>query len=98
MTINELVQEAHITAIEKGWWVKDRPLLELICLMHCELSEAAEAYRNKEGDERIAEELSDVIIRIFDLCGRYNLDLEKHILDKMAFNATRPYRHGDKLA
>lgn len=98
MKINELVAEAHYIAMEHGWWEKDRPLLELICLMHCELSEAAEAYRNKEGDDRIVEELADVVIRIFDLCGSRDWNLEKSILDKMAFNKTRPYRHGNKLA
>ncbi len=99
MTINELVDEAHKTAVEHGWWNKERPLLELICLMHCELSEAAEAYRDpKDSEEHIVEELADVLIRIFDLCGSRGWNLEKSVLDKMAFNKTRPYRHGGKLA
>lgn len=96
--IAELIREAHVTAVDKGWWETPRPILELICLMHCELSEAAEAYRNKEGDERIVEELADVLIRIFDLCGARNWDLEKAVLRKMEFNKTRPHRHGGKLA
>jgi NTP pyrophosphatase (non-canonical NTP hydrolase) len=96
--MSALIQEAHQTAIEHGWWDKKRPILELIALMHCELSEAAEAYRNKEGDDRIVEEFADVLIRIFDLCGRRGWDLEKSVLSKMAFNKTRPYRHGGKLA
>lgn len=98
-TITSLVKEAHKTAEEHGWWESGtRPFLELICLMHCELSEAAEAYRNKEGDDRIVEELADVVIRIFDLCGSRGWNLEKSVLSKMAFNKTRPYRHGGKLA
>lgn len=96
--INQLVKEAHQTAVEHGWWENPRPILELICLMHCELSEAAEAYRKKDPEEHIIEELSDVVIRIFDLCGSRGWDLEKSVTDKMAFNKTRPYRHGGKLA
>lgn len=96
--ITRLISEAHKTAEEHGWWDNQRPLLELICLMHCELSEAAEAYRKKEGDDHIVEELADVVIRIFDLCGSRDWNLEKSILDKMEFNKTRPYRHGGKLA
>lgn len=98
-TINELVKNAHRTAVSKGWWDKPRPVLELICLMHCELSEAAEAWRDpNDKEEHIVEELADVLIRIFDLCGASDWDLEKAVLDKMAFNKTRPYRHGGKLA
>lgn len=97
-SITRLILEAHDTAKAHGWWEKERPILELICLMHCELSEAAEAYRKKEGDDHIVEELADVVIRIFDLCGSRGWNLERAITDKMEFNKTRPYRHGGKLA
>lgn len=42
----------------------------------------------------IPSELADIIIRVLDLCGRYGVDLQKAINEKMAYNATRPYRHG----
>ena len=41
----------------------------------------------------IPSELADVVIRIFDFCGGMNIDLEKIILEKMAYNETRPYKH-----
>ena len=65
--------------------------------MHCELSEAVEAVR-KGDDHHVIEELADVLIRVFDLCGAHGWDLERAVLDKMAFNKTRSYRHGGKLA
>lgn len=46
--------------------------------------------------EGVASELADVIIRIFDMCGLYGIDLEAVIKEKMAYNKTRPYRHGGK--
>jgi NTP pyrophosphatase (non-canonical NTP hydrolase) len=96
-TIKALTVEAHTTAVEKGWWETDRSNLECIALMHCELSEAVEAYR--KGDEaHVVEELADVLIRTFDLCGRRGWDLERAVTDKMAYNKTRPYRHGGKRA
>lgn len=97
MTITNLIVEAHSTAIDKGWWRQDRNNYELVALMHSELSEAVEAYR--KGDEpHVVEELADVLIRIFDLCGARGYDLENAVSTKMAFNKTRPYRHGGKLA
>jgi NTP pyrophosphatase (non-canonical NTP hydrolase) len=97
MTISDMIFDAHRTAREHGWWETNRNNYELIALMHSELSEALEAYR--KGDEgHVVEELADVLIRVFDLCGARGYDLEKAVLHKMAFNKTRPYRHGGKLA
>jgi NTP pyrophosphatase (non-canonical NTP hydrolase) len=40
------------------------------------------------------EELADVAIRLGDLCGGLGIDLETEILNKMAINESRPYKHG----
>lgn len=45
-----------------------------------------------------ASELADVLIRIGDLCGYLGIDLEGAVRMKMAYNRTRPYRHGGKRA
>lgn len=46
--------------------------------------------------EGIPSELADAVIRIFDMCGYYGIDLEKAIDEKMAYNKTRSYKHGGK--
>lgn len=107
MSINELVEQAHTNAVEHGWWEEDRPFGELIALCHSELSEALEEYRNgkamtttyikNDKPEGIPIELADVLIRIFDICGRYKIDLESAVKRKMAYNETRPHRHGGKV-
>lgn len=42
------------------------------------------------------DELADTIIRILDLCGHLNIDIEKHIELKMKYNETRERMHGKK--
>lgn len=46
--------------------------------------------------EGFPSELADVVIRIADLCGYYGIDLEAALAAKMAYNKTRPFRHGGK--
>jgi NTP pyrophosphatase (non-canonical NTP hydrolase) len=40
------------------------------------------------------DEIADVAIRLFDLCGGLNIDLQKHIELKMMYNSMRGYKHG----
>lgn len=44
------------------------------------------------------EELADIIIRALDMAGRLNIDIESVVAAKHKYNATRPKRHGGKLA
>lgn len=81
---------------------------ERIALVHSELSEALEDYR--EGLEPghvwrtdegkpcgIPSELADVVIRVLDLCENEGINLWKAIQEKMDFNDTRSMRHGGKI-
>ena len=110
LTVRELVAIAHTTAVEQGWWEEGRRNVgELIALMHSELSEALEEWRTQGtsvtdvnwatgAPSGFGVELADCVIRIADCCGQLGIDLS-HLLEvKMAYNKTRPYRHGDKLA
>ena len=82
---------------------------EKLCLVHAEVSEALEEVRNcadlghvytgaKGKPEGFLVEVADVLIRLADLVGKAGLgeDLEAAIVAKMAYNATRPHRHGGK--
>lgn len=81
---------------------------EKLCLIHSEASEALEDYRvgkmqtvPRESDgkpEGFPTELADIVIRCFDLAGALGINLEAEIVAKMAFNETRSYRHGGKVA
>lgn len=43
------------------------------------------------------DEIADVAIRLFDLCGGLNIDLQKHVELKMMYNSMRGYKHGKKF-
>lgn len=99
-----LAEEIHTTAVQKGWWDKERNFGEMVALMHSELSEALEAKRhgNKPSEHipdfsGVEEEFADVIIRIMDTCYQAGWDLPGAILAKMAFNEGREHKHGGKL-
>ena len=47
--------------------------------------------------EGAAVEMADCIIRILDWCGKAGVDIDDVVERKMAYNATRPYKHGGKV-
>ena len=108
LTLNQLVDRAHKNSKDKGFWdiASDESLVNLteilimkMALVHTEVSEGVEAIRdgNLTAEERIdafGEEMADVIIRVMDVCGKLDIDLEVELLKKMNKNEKRPRMHG----
>ena len=46
-TLNEWAEVIHENAVEHGWWDEPRSFGDIVALCHSELSEALEAYRDK---------------------------------------------------
>jgi len=75
--------------------------------LHGEVSELWEAYRkgnlNEPCDKQIPltcaeEELADIIIRAMDNAVQLGINIEHAVEVKSAYNKTRAFRHGGKLA
>lgn len=97
-----LVQACHARAFNNGWWhdpktgeYVSRPIPELLCLIHSEISEALEGFRKNLKDDHLPSrdmlevELADAAIRIFDAAGGLGLDLHGAIVDKLNYNDRR---------
>ena len=91
----KLIDDAHKTAIDKGWWDDERSFLETVALIAGELFEAIQKDRAGNIDGR-NEELADTFIRWADLIGWLQIDIEGEIDRKMEINKGREIRHGKK--
>lgn len=103
-SINEFAELIHLNSKAHGFWDEKRRFGEIISLIHSELSEALEEYRQdkplyyieKDKPEGIAVELADAIIRILDWSASLGIDMESIMLAKYEFNLNRPFKHGNK--
>jgi NTP pyrophosphatase (non-canonical NTP hydrolase) len=69
-------------------------------MIHSEVSEVLEAIRKEKGDDKVVEELADILIRVLDLWaglvrdGYTNHSLQETLLTKMKINTSRAKLHG----
>jgi len=110
LAISELQKQAFKNENEKGWYAPgqdDTIIPQKLMLIVTEVAEAMEDFRvramgtviSDEGKpEGFPTELADIMIRTAGLAARLGIDLEKEVSQKLAFNRTRSYRHGNKRA
>lgn len=112
LSIRELVDDSWQTAENKGWHSLQKSFGEDMALLHSEVSEALEEYRNGhrpdemyhrpddlslvKKPEGVPSEFADILIRVGDICRVHGIDLEGALRAKMAYNKTRPHLHGGK--
>lgn len=90
MDLQDIFKQCHDAAVAGGWWhdIKtgerlDRNKGELLALIHSEVSEAYDAWIKGSLDDKLPHhpgvvvELADVIIRIADYAGGFNIPVHE---------------------
>jgi NTP pyrophosphatase (non-canonical NTP hydrolase) len=107
--LNELSEYCYLQAKLKGFYDGyEYQISEKLMLIITEISELFEVYRTQlkyetlddiinngyEEKDSFVDEIADVFIRLFDFCGKLNIDIAKQVEWKLEYNKNRPYKHG----
>lgn len=87
------MMSGNMQEVQKGY--KYLSIGDALALIHSEVSEALDAYRNDDSTN-FREECADIAIRLFHICYDLKIDLEQEIKQKMKINEQRPINHGRK--
>lgn len=106
-SLQQMADEVTAWTQRKGWDPDpNRTFGDECALIHSEVSEALEAYRDwKFNDptvdggkpEGVASEFADILIRLLHYSNCHGIDLEAEYERKMAYNESRPWRHGGRV-
>jgi len=103
MTITEMQAMCYEQAVKSGWagpGAREVPFLEAMALVHSEVSEAVEAWRDGQAmswtDEQgkpqgVGSEFADILIRLGHYATIFGINLQAEVERKLEYNATRLY-------
>ena len=92
--INRIIKECREDELENE--LENAFISQNLLLIVSEVTEAMEGLRKNDMDN-FREELADVAIRLADLAGALEIDLEEEIVKKMEKNKNRPHMHNKKF-
>jgi NTP pyrophosphatase (non-canonical NTP hydrolase) len=90
-------KEIEFLVISKGFYNKPGDIPKKLLFAFIELGEASDSWKKGENEEKIAEELIDVIFYVLDAsrlaCPNTNMD--EIFAKKLEKNQKRPYQYGE---
>jgi NTP pyrophosphatase (non-canonical NTP hydrolase) len=97
MHLEEMKNEIEKLVIEKGFYNKPEDIPKKLLFAFIELGEASDAWKKGESEEKIAEELIDVIFYVLDAsrlaCPTVSMDAM--FQKKLEKNRSRAYQYGE---
>jgi NTP pyrophosphatase (non-canonical NTP hydrolase) len=95
--IEEMKKEIEALVIAKGFYNKPEDIPKKLLFAFIELGEASDAWKKGLPEEKIAEELIDVIFYILDASRLAcpNMNMDEVFERKLAKNLGRPFQYGE---
>ena len=108
-TFDDICDQLHTVAVEKGFWdvtndanqeQLDIFMTKQLMMIVSEAVEVMEAIRKDKGEQEIADEMADILIRTFDLYaglvehGYTKTSLDYAFSNKTNINKDRAQKHG----
>ena len=97
MHLEEMKREIQALVVEKGFYNKPEDIPKKLLFAFIELGEASDAWKKGENEDKVAEELIDVIFYVLDAsrlaCPSINMD--DMFKRKLVKNRNREYQYGE---
>src|SRR3972149_4621483 len=97
MQLEEMKREIENLVVTKGFYNKPEDIPKKLLSAFIELGEASDAWKKGESEEKIAEELVDVVFYVLDAsrlaCPTVNMD--EIFRKKLEKNLGRPFPYGE---
>lgn len=105
MNMTELSKDIRFFNGKKGFESPAVDIHKKLLLAISEICEAQEELRDGKLPNEIyyqvngkpcgfPVEVADAIIRLLDICGAFDIDIQSVVEEKLAYNKTRPEKHG----
>ncbi len=90
-------KEIEQLVVEKGFYNKPEDIPKKLLFAFIELGEASDAWKKGDSEEKIAEELIDVIFYILDTSRLAcpSIDMDKMFKSKLTKNKNRQFQYGE---
>jgi NTP pyrophosphatase (non-canonical NTP hydrolase) len=95
--LEEMKHEIEKLVLAKGFYNKPEDIPKKLLFAFIELGEASDAWKKGEPEEKIAEELIDVIFYVLD-CSRLacpSMNMDGMFKKKLEKNLGRPFQYGE---